>query len=272
MKRSSARLVSLLVAAFSVSLYTIAFVTPAAANQAPLPAPNPPVPEAPPPPAPAMDATSPVIAHPAAAQPAGSTDHDSVVGRWGVEVRRVATLQRTRGQETGCETDCPVDMNALSLRKWSAHDYAYSFGLALGVGGGASRPTPAESPKTWDTYFGVGPTVAASFLLANWQHVAISASPQLDFLFFLPSGKASKTFLIDLRGVIEAEVHLGMIGLPSASLAASSGLAVSYLLATKDTKAMATTVNGTSSKWALGVTGPQSLWDLITTLQLRYYF
>jgi hypothetical protein len=257
-------------AAFTMFLCTTAFVAPAAATQAPLATPNPPVPEAPPPPAPPLDAVAPVVAPPAAAQPAG-TDHDSIVGRWGIEVRRLATFQRTRGQELGCETDCPVDMNALSLRKWSRNDYAYSIGLALGAGGGSSRPVPTEGAKTWDTFMGFGPTLAANFLMADWKHLAVSFSPQFDFLFFLPSSKGSKSFLFNLRGVIEAELHLGMIGLPEASLAASSGLAASYLIATKDDKPMPV-ANGTASKWSVGFTGPGALWDLVTDIQLRYYF
>jgi hypothetical protein len=256
-------------AAFTMFLCTTASVTPAAANQAPPAPPQPPVPEAPPPPAPALEAT-PVIAHPVAAQPL-ATDHASIVGRWGLEVRRIATFERTRGQELGCEGACPIDMNALSLRKWSRHDYAYSVGLALGAGGGSSRPVATEGAKTWDTYMGVGPTLSANFLLADWKHLAISLSPQLDFLFYLPSSKGSKTFLIDLRGVVEAELHLGMIGLPEASLAASSGLAASYLIATKDKKPMPV-ANATASKWSVGFTGPGALWDLVTRIQLRYYF
>jgi hypothetical protein len=103
--------------------------------------------------------------------------------------------------------------------------------------------------------------------------VAVSFTPGLDFVFFLPSSKGSKTLLFDLRGVIEGEVHLGMIGVPSASVGLSTGLHATFQLNTKDNKDMAVQVaNSTASRWAVGWSGPQSLWDLVTQAQLRYYF
>jgi hypothetical protein len=212
---------------------------------------------------------------PAAGEPAenapgaGGTDHDSVVGAWGLEARRVASLARTAGQENGCGDPCLVDLNALSLRRWSSPSYAWSLGLALGAGGGSSRQLGVS--RSWDTYFGMGPTVGANFLLSSWKHLAVSLAPQLDVLFFLPSGKGSKSFIANLRGLVEGEVHLGMIGLPAASVSLSTGLELSFLMATKDEKPMPV-ANATGLKWTVGLTGPQSLWDLVTRLHLRYYF
>jgi hypothetical protein len=62
-----------------------------------------------------------------------------------------------------------------------------------------------------------------------------------------------------------------MIGLPQASVALSSGLEANALFATKDEKPNAAP-NATASKWSIGFSGPQSLWDLVTQAQLRYYF
>jgi hypothetical protein len=230
-------------------------------------------PPAPPPPAPPpvepvaapTDTAGVTVAGPTA----GGTDHDTVVGAWGIEARRLASLARTLGQEAGCGDPCLVDMNALSLRRWTAQNYAWNLGLALGAGGGSSRMD--GTTKSWDTYFGLGPTVSANFLLANWKHLAVSLAPGLDLLFFLPSGKGSKSFIANLRGLVEGEVHLGMIGLPSASVSLATGLELGFLLATKDNKPTAAPV-ATALKYSLGVTGPRSLWDLVTRLQVRYYF
>jgi hypothetical protein len=246
----------------------------AVAEQAPepLPPPPPPAPEAVPPP-PGAESGVLYPSAPEAAVPAGTgTDHDGVVGTWGIEARRVTTVERTLGQELGCVNTCPFDLNALSLRRWVSPNYAWSLGLVLGVGGGSSRL--AGQVLTWDTYFGAGPTVGANFLLANWQHLAVSMSPQLDLVFFVPSSKGSKTVLLNLRGVVEGEIHLGMIGLPAASVALSTGIAASYLHASKDTKPTADPTGGgkTASKWGLSITGPQSLWDVVTQMTLRYYF
>ena len=200
----------------------------------------------------------------------GATDHDTVVGAWGIEARKLASLSRTLGQEPGCVDTCLVDLNALSVRRWNTQSYAWNLGLALGLGGGSSREADG-STKSWDTYFGLGPTVSANFLLANWKHLAVSLAPGADLLLFVPSGKGSKSFIANLRGAVEGEVHLGMIGLPSASVSLDTGVELSFLYATRDTKANAAPV-ATALKYSLGVTGPRSLWDLVTRLQVRYYF
>ncbi len=225
---------------------------------------QPPAPPPEPTPAP-TDSAGVTVAGPTA----GGTDHDSVVGAWGIEARKLASLARTLGQEPNCGDPCLVDLNALSVRRWTAQNYAWNLGLALGVGGGSSHMD--DTTKSWDTYFGIGPTVSANFLLANWKHLAVSLAPGLDLLFFLPSGKGSKSFIANLRGLVEGEVHLGMIGLPSASVSLASGLEVNFLVATKDNKPTAAPVY-TALKYSLGVTGPRSLWDLVTRLQVRYYF
>ena len=157
-----------------------------------------PHPETPPPPPPvAAPEPTPMpglAAPPAPAQPmvASGTDHETIIGRWGIEARRLATLNRTLGQESGCATDCPVDLNALSLRRWATADYAYSFGLALGVGGGSSRPTATDSAKTWDTYFGIGPTVSPASCWPTGSTWRSAFTPQLDAVFFMPSSKGSQ--------------------------------------------------------------------------------
>ena len=70
---------------------------------------------------------------------------------------------------------------------------------------------------------------------------------------------------------IEGEVHLGMIGLPAASVGVSSGIAASLLYASESKKDMPPD-NATALKWGVGTTGPTALWDLVTKAFLRYYF
>jgi hypothetical protein len=230
---------------------------------APAPAAAPAVPPAEPAP------VAPIIATPVAATPPSSVnDHDNVVGLWGVEARSLGTFKRTQGEDVDCGNPCTTTLNALSVRRWMNPHYAYSVGLAVGVGGGSRRN--GEATETFDTYLGVGPTLGASFLLANFKHVAVSLSPQLDIVYFMPSGKGAKSFLANLRGMVEAEVHLGMIGLPTASVGLSSGLVASLLTVSQDEKTPSPMA--VASRWSLGVTGPTSLWDLVTNATLRYYF
>src|SRR5436190_9723671 len=100
-------------------------------------------PGAPPPPAeattppPMADAPPPLM--PLTAPLSEHTDHDTVVGRWGVEARQVAVFDRTLRQESGCDETCPVALDSLGVRHWSRSKYAWSAGLAFAVGGGSSR-------------------------------------------------------------------------------------------------------------------------------------
>jgi len=208
----------------------------------------------------------PVPAAPAAGE-IGATDHDVVVGRWGVEARQVGVFQRTPGNDPSCTTaDCPLRLNAFSVRRWHTPTYAWSAGLVLGFGGGSRNDMGVT--RTWDTYFGVGPTVGASFLLTSWKHLAVSLSPQLDFVFFLPRGSGSKTFLINARGLFEGELHMGFIGLPELSIGVASGLVIGFRGVTHP----ALNPGGLATQWDIGFSGPQSLWGLVTNMYLRFYF
>jgi hypothetical protein len=233
--------------------------------QAPEAPPLPPAPEPVPPPETTMPAEA-VAPTPSAVAPGGPTDHDAVVGHWGLEARSLGSFQRTLGNDPRCGTDCPIPLNSLGVRRWHTSTYAWSAGLALGFGGGSR--SDMGTVKSWDTYLGVGPTVAASFLLTNWRHLAVSMSPQLDALMFMPRGSGSKTFLINARGLVEGELHLGFIGLPEISVGVAGGLLVSYMKITKP----ATTPTGISSQWSIGFSGPQSLWGVVTNMYLRFYF
>ena len=252
----------------TVGASSLASAQPAAAPPPPPPAAAP-IPAAPPiPPAEPYPVTGPVVAAAPVMSGEAATDHDGIVGLWGIEARRIEAFKKTPGEDIECPDPCRVDLNSLGVRKWVNPHYAYSVGLAFGAGGGSRRaPTAVE---TLDTYFGFGPSLGASFLLANWKHLAINMSPQLDAVYFLPSGKGSKSFLVNLRGVIESELHLGMIGLPQASLGVSTGVVASFLSASLDEKNSVN--NAIATRWSIAVTSPRSLWDLVTNATLRYYF
>ncbi len=220
--------------------------------------------------APAVASSSPVTMAGPVTTAVSTTDHETVVRRWGVQVRRLATAAKTPGQDPACgkDKDCPVSLHSFGLRKWSTAGYAWNAGVALGMGGGASRAA-GGTVRSWDTYFGFGPTFGASFLLANWKHLAVSAGPQLDLVFFMPSSSGAKTLMVNVHGDVEAEVHLGMIGLPAASVAFSTGIAASYRSVSRGK----VPVDGAVARsFSLETTGPTALWDLVTQMSLRYYF
>jgi len=205
------------------------------------------------------------------AAPAES-DHDTVRDSWGVEVRPVATRLSVFGLRgaSGCPASqatsvtgvtgvsapaCPpVAVSALAARRWIGRNVALDGGLALAVGGGS------DGGRLLDTYFGLGPVVGASVLLANWRHVAVMAGPELTVVVFKGASSADTAYLAELLGSIEAELHFGFIGAPALSLGVRSGLAFRLEHAADTTL------------WSVGVGGATTTRALFEDVALRYYF
>jgi hypothetical protein len=220
--------------------------------------------------------------HAAHHQPA-KPDHQGVVGKWGVEARRMATLNasgnsldpRCDKAGTAAIDPCSVEMTAIGVRRWISNHYAWNAALAIAAGGG-STSTSAVNGGSWDTYLGFGPLVGANFLLAETGHLAVSAMPQLGLLAFLPSGSGTKTYMVDARALIEAEVHLGMLGLPQLSVGTSAGLGINWVKKTEGDagKDVVGGLPGTSpfAAWSVQGVGTQNLWGLVNNTFIRFYF
>jgi hypothetical protein len=232
---------------------------PAAQPPPPTAAPLPALVEPPEPPSPSVPRVVPTADAVAAA-----TDHDAVVGAWGVEVRRIepdAPVFARRFPE-GCATppagggaECPsIRVGALAVRHWLGRNLALTGGLAFAAGGGK------DGDRLLDTHFGVGPLVGVSVLLGNWRHLAISASPDLTVVLLRPAGSAGTAYLVDLRADLEGELHLGFFSLPALSIAIRSGVGFRLEHA------------GDVTGWSAGVSGATTLWGVVSALLLRYYF
>ncbi len=157
---------------------------------------------------------------------------------------------------TGTTTDgCPpVAISALAARRWLGRNVAIDGGPALAVGGGS------DGGRLLDTYFGLGPVIGASVLLANWRHVAVMAGPELTMVVFKGASSAGTAFLAELLGSVEAELHFGFIGAPALSLGVRSGLAFRLEHAADATL------------WSVGVGGATTVRALFEDVALRYYF
>lgn len=148
----------------------------------------------------------------------------------------------------------PVDLNAIAVRRWLGRNLAVTGGLVFAAGGGRAYG------RVLDTYFGVGPTFGVSLLLANWRHLAISASPDLAVVGFRASGDGNWRSVTDLRADLEAELHFGFIGLPALALGIRSGILFRLEHADKATL------------WSIGVTPGNTVSALMNRVLLRYYF
>jgi len=198
------------------------------------------------------------------------SDHDAVRDSWGVEVRPVATRLPVFGLRamTGCPAALttagatgaaagvcpPVSASALVARRWVGRNVALDGGLALALGGGS------DSGRGLDTYFGAGPVLGVSVLLANWRHVAIAAGPDLTVVVFRAAGSAATAYVAELRTSLEAELHFGFIGASALSLGIRSGLAFRLEHAADATA------------WSVGVAGATTVRALFEDIALRYYF
>ena len=225
------------------------------------------------PPAAPVVVSAPPVAPPGAEMGAGAgpiptsdeapaaSDHDAVVGHVGVAVRRLdpgplpLALRPGQGCAADLTTPCTVTLGALGARYWMNRNVALNGYLVLGSGGGSL------GGQDLDTYLGVGPIVGMTLLLANWKHLAIGATPELAVVWFRPAGgDAGDTTLFQMRAAIEGELHFGFIGVPALSISLQAGAQVLYEHAPA------------GHLWSVGVIGGGSIWNALSTIDVRYYF
>ena len=216
----------------------------------------------PPPPTPGTASPGGPTAAPSPPAPAfAPSDHDAVVGHWGIEARRIVAspyplaLSSPLACPTGsATTPCTVDMGAVSVRYWKSRNFAWNLGLAFALGGGR------QAGQALDTYVGVGPIGGLTLLLANWRHLAIGASPEASVIYFKPGGSSiPSTKLIAFRAELEAELHFGFVDVPALSVGITTGLVFQYQSAPA------------ASTWSVSVSEPRSIWGTLTNLFIRYY-
>ena len=192
------------------------------------------------------------------------SDHDAVVGHIGIEASRFdpGPLPLVLQPGVGCPAagtvgmgPCEVTMGALSARYWWTRNLALNAGVVFAAGGGR------DATQGLDTHFGVGPVAGLSLLLGNWRHLAISASPSLAWIWFRPGGTGAggDTTVLALRAALEAEVHLGFVGVPALSVGLLAGMGFQYESA------------GDTRLWSIGVLGGDSIWGALSNLFVRYY-
>ncbi len=184
----------------------------------------------------------------------GASDHDLVIGRYGLEAITVGTNFVTPA--TGVPMS--VSLNAAGVRVWMNRNMAFNADLAFALGSSKTEgPGGMDNP----TYFGIGPAGGVTFLLGLWKHLAVSASPQAGLVYFTPGGDNAKSVvLFNLRAQMEAELQLGWIGAPALSLAFTTGLNFNFV-----------SVSDTASAWQLAMQGPTGFWSAITGAAIRFY-
>jgi len=200
---------------------------------------------------------------PTADQTPAVSDHDAVVGHVGIQASRFdpGPLPLTLQPGVGCPAGaagtppCDVTMGALGVRYWWTRNLAFNGGAVFAVGGGRA------AMQSLDTHVGIGPIVGLTLLLGNWRHLAISANPELAYVWFSPGGTGAggSSTILALRAGLEAEVHLGFIGVPALSVGLLAGMGFQYESA------------GDTRVWSIGVLGGDSIWGALSNIFVRYY-
>ena len=163
------------------------------------------------------------------ATPAAS-DHDAVVGHFGIEARRFdpGPLPLTLRAGLGCPLGAdlrPVSMGVLSVRYWWTRNLAWNAGLAFAAGGGRDRDGGARH-----------------LLRLRADRRAVDAARQLaapgdrrpaPSWRSSGSGRARRTRAgarrwSSLRGALEAELHFGFVGVPALSIGLLAGMRFQY--------------------------------------------
>lgn len=196
--------------------------------------------------------------------PGPVSDHDAVVGHWGIEARRIAAAPYPLALlPSGCAggtlaappaPPCTVDLGAISLRHWTTRNLAWNIGLAFALGGGR------QGSMALDTYYGLGPIGGLTLLLGNWRHLAVGASPEASVIYFKPSGgSGAGTKLVTFRAQLEGELHFGFVDVPALSVGITTGLVFQYESAPG------------AATWSVSVDDARSVWGTLSSLFIRYY-
>lgn len=216
----------------------------------------------------------------------GDTDHQSVVGRFGVGLfgaMAVPAMGCTFGAG-GCTPDSAGSVSApvIGVRYWLDAGMGIEVGLGLGIeSSGTETTTTGAGGGTTETN---GPSMLAfglhgglPLVFAESQHFAFELVPELNFGFATGSWDDTVgTADVDLSGLmfqlgarVGAEIQFGFIDIPQLSLQGTVGMH----LGLESRSASNSGGEFTASSFRFGTTLQGEPWDIFTgALTAIYYF
>ncbi len=245
-------------------------------------------------------ATPPAKAEPIASAPESTstslpTDHEVVVGAYGLGYSGVVTVplpQATpigRGDQAGMVPNDKLNVQylqvpMLGLRKWRSKRYGFDAALGISLSGGSRSAefgnVSANLAKA--SVFGLSGRFGLPVMVADTRHMTFLLVPNMGFGFATstvaaefeenppPSAKL-RGFSFDAGLRAGAELHFGFIGLPRLTMQAGVGLSfyVQWASASVANQSLSDTLVGIGA----GSNGePWDIFSSVADVSARYYF
>lgn len=246
----------------------------AAPAQAPAPAPAPSVEQAPPP--------LPPPPPPPPAEAATQTDHERVIGKYGIGILGVASLNNLQTNGGYSTITAPI----IGARRW-VND---AWGLQVGVGlahhsGTASDSMPGQSNVEDPTSWGFAAHVGLPLALYHDKHYAFLFLPEANFGYATwrqkddqnivgDQGLSGRSWLLDVGARAGAEIHFGFMDLPMLTLQGTVGARMTYRdSAVKSADASGVEVTRGRNSLDLNTANYNDPWDIfVSSISALYYF
>ena len=223
----------------------------------------------PPPPPPPIDA-------------ANQTDHERVVGKYGVGILGVATLNNLQSNGTVNTVNTPI----IGARRWVNDAWGLQAGLGLSHHSGTvSNSIPGQSNLEDPTYWGVAAHVGVPLALYHDKHYAFLFLPEANFGFSTwrqkddkntpgDQGVSGRAWLVDVGARAGAEIHFGFMDLPMLTLQGTVGAHVTYRdSAVKSVDASGAQVTNGHYTFDITTIRYNDPWDLfVGSIAALYYF
>lgn len=222
----------------------------------------------------------------AAEEPAGDTDHQSVIGHFGVGLFGVIGVPAMGC--TGLPAACTMDQTytvsapALGMRYWLDAGMAVEVALGMGIesSGGEFDPSGpgATVEQNGPSYIAFALHGGLPLVFAESKHFAFELVPELNFGFATGSwdDTTAANADVDLSGLmfqlgarVGAEIQFGFIDIPQLSLQGSVGLH----LGLESRGASTSGGDASASSFRFGTSVQGEPWDIFTgALTAIYYF
>lgn len=245
------------------------------------PAPPPPEPPPPPPPSAPAATSEPVVTTSAAADLSAGTDHETVIGKFGVMYFGVSQQPIGTGPATGVGRGS-VQTPVIGARYWMSERMGIDLGLGFSFARSAStvetdgQSTTADGPAVLGFALHAGLPLA----LAYGKHYKFLLVPELNFGYATQTEAAQNVptpppdihrsgLRFDVGARVGSEIQFGFIGIPQLALQASVGLNLRHEIWSVSQDRSSSSDDATT----FGTTVQSDPWALFTnTISAIYYF